>query len=132
MPITPTAALMLSLGAVLAGCAGPPLQTTQAAAGATGSRCIALNQIAGRRVVESSLLFEMIGAPNYRNDPIGPCPGLERLGSTATISIASGGEGGQLCRGDRVRVADPVEARASGLLNQPTCRLGDFVPDGSG
>lgn len=108
----------------LAACAVGRTHVWQAEVGIT--RCIPLDQVVGRRVVGSHLVFETTGPTDFRNDLIGGCPRLVRLRSSATVSIASGGDGGQLCRGDRVRIADPVEAGATGLLNQPTCQLGDF------
>jgi len=112
---------------VVASCA--PAPATPSLAGSQGVRCIALNQVAGRSVADaSSVRFEMNGPVDYTNRLQGQCPGLARLGSTAAISVATGGEGGQLCRGDRIRVADPVETRATGYLNEPTCLLGDFLP----
>ena len=100
--------------------------------GATQQRCIALDQVAGRRAASgNSLEFELSDGSIFRNQLDGRCPGLERLGATATVSVASGGEGGMLCRGDRVRIADPVEAQATGLRSYPNCILGDFtrLPD---
>ncbi|WP_205480317.1 hypothetical protein [Sphingomonas arenae] len=123
-----SAAIALS-GILLGACAPAPAPAGEQLAGNQAVRCISLNQVAGRSVVDaSSVRFEMNGPVDYRNQLQGQCPGLTRLGSSATISVASGGEGGRLCRGDRIRVADPVETRATGFLNEPTCLLGDFVP----
>lgn len=122
---TGTTGLLLGL----VGCAihSPPPGGQATAADAV--QCIALNQVAGRRVVDgTSVLFEMSGPVDYRNALGGNCPGLARLGSTATISIASGGEGGRLCRGDRVRVVDPVETGRAGAVVAPTCVLDSFTP----
>jgi hypothetical protein len=91
-------------------------------------RCIRLDQVAGRRVEGPAVLFEMSGPMDYLNRLDGQCPGLSRLGATATVSVASGRGGGLLCRGDRIRVLDPVEARATGALSYPTCILANFVP----
>lgn len=103
------------LVAMLASCTLAPAPEGRLAT-AEGVSCIQLTQVAGRRVVDgSSVLFEMTGPSNYVNRLQGQCPGLARLGSTATVSVASGGEGGRLCRGDRIRVVDPVEADATGL-----------------
>jgi len=101
-----------------------PLQTVS---NAGRLNCISTLQIAGRRVSgTSAVLFEMIGPSNYVNDMGNSCPQIARLGKSAVISIASGGEGGQLCRGDRIRVFDPVEARGS-QTTYPTCVLNDFT-----
>lgn len=114
------------LAMLTAACTTDSAPPEPAAASSAVRQCIALDQVAGRRVVGSAILFEMSSGPYYRNDFVGSCPGVERLGATATVSLANGGEGGRLCSGDRVRVIDPVEARATGLLNQPTCVLGAF------
>jgi hypothetical protein len=63
----------------------------------------------------------------YRNQLASVCRGLERLGTTAVIQIDNRGQGSRLCRGDRIRVYDPVEVKATGAGNVPTCLLGDFV-----
>jgi len=122
---------IVSLGsmivAVLASCAAVPELEGRPVAEAAQVRCVPLSQVAGRRVVDaSSVLFEMTGPSNYMNRLQGQCPGLARLSTSATISIASGGKGGRLCRGDRIRVADPVEANVTGLRSYPTCVLSDF------
>jgi len=126
MQLTGSAMLPLFMMLQLAGCSADSPNVGSARVQNEAQRCIKLDQIAGRRVVGQSVQFEMSNGINYRNDFTGACPGLERLGPTATISVVSGGEGGQLCRGDRIRVADPVEAIGSGLASAPTCALGDF------
>ncbi|WP_294173367.1 hypothetical protein [uncultured Sphingomonas sp.] len=87
-----------------------------------------MTQVAGRRAVgPGTVLFETVGPTNYVNQLRGRCPSLARLGSTATISVASGGQAGQLCSGDRIRVFDPVELGGGRLESYPTCVLGRFV-----
>lgn len=117
------AATVLS-AVMLTGCsAAPPVPA--AAAGLT--RCIPAEQIVGRRTAGAAAVdFELLGGLVYRNQLRGSCPGLARLGSAATVSIASGGEGGQLCAGDRIRVLDPIEGRGTGASSYPTCILGQF------
>jgi hypothetical protein len=73
------------------------------------------------------VVFEVAGPTNYRNDLAGACPGLERLGRSAVVELADA-SGDQLCSGDRIRVYDPVEAKATGRLSYPTCILGYFEP----
>lgn len=124
--MTHSSAPSLVLLALLARCTPDPAQFGPVARPAGVQRCIALDHVAGRRVAGSSIIFEMTGGANYRNDFVGACPGLNQLGATATVSVASGGEGGQLCSGERVRVMDLVEAGATGPLSQPTCVLGEF------
>lgn len=121
-----SSATSLLLIALLAGCTLESAQVAPVVRPEARQRCIALDQVAGRRVAGSSIIFETTDGTNYRNDFVGACPGLDRLGAAATVSVASGGEGGQLCSGDRVRVMDPVEAGVTGPLSQPTCILGEF------
>ena len=117
------AVIPVCLAFAFAGCSAAP--PAQGLAGAT-ARCVPLSQVAGRRVAGPDAVdFELGSGVIYRNRLQG-CPGLQRLGATATVSIASGGEGGRLCAGDRIRVFDPVEARATGVSAQPACVLGDF------
>lgn len=113
---------------LLQGCTSAASPTsTRTAAG--GVHCISLQQVAGRRASgRNAVLFEMVGPTNYLNNLRGGCPSLARLGSTATISIATGGEGGQLCTGDQIRVFDPIELERPRIVGAPICVLGDFVP----
>ena len=71
---------------------------------------------------------ELVGGRIYRNQLARVCPGLERLERFGAVAITSGAESGRLCRGDRVRIFDAAEARATGLQSFPECVLGDFVP----
>lgn len=115
---------LVTLALLIVGCSAPaPVAQTSAAS----LRCIQLDQVAGRRVQGNAVAFEVLNGAVYQNGLGGHCPGLERLGSTASISVTSGGEGGQLCAGDRIRVADPVEAAATGLASYPECVLADFT-----
>lgn len=110
--------------AMTLGCAAalPPGQ----ALGATSS-CIPLDQVISKRVAGAAAVdFELVGGAVYRNSLASACPGLERLGGSAVVALTSGGEGGRLCRGDRVRVFDATEARATGLQSYAQCLLGDF------
>jgi hypothetical protein len=117
-----SAILIIALG--LGGCAKAPAPT-QAIASAG---CIPLAQVAGRRIAgPEAVEFEMSSGLIYRNQLQSQCPGMQRLGNAATIGVASAGEDGLLCRGDRIRVSDPIETRATGALREPSCVLGDFV-----
>lgn len=113
------------VGTTLAGCAAaPPAQQLSDAA----PTCIALDQVITKKAVAPAAIhFEMVGGRTFRNQLASACPGLDRLGDLAVVAVTSGGEGSRLCRGDRVRVFDPVEARAIGLRSYPECVLGDFV-----
>lgn len=123
-------AMWALMGVTLSACAAaPPAQQLSGAA----PNCIALDQVITRKVAGPAAIdFEMIGGNVYRNHLATVCPGIERLGDLAVVAITSGGEGSRLCRGDRVRVFDPVEARATGLQSYPECVLGEFteVPAG--
>ena len=94
----------------------------------TTQRCILMDRIAGRRIADKdSVYFEMSGKVDYTNRLQGGCPGLERIGEVATISVVRGGDGGQLCKGDLIKVADPIEVQGIGFQGVPNCRLGDFT-----
>lgn len=112
----------------LVGCAVVPPAAQVSEVAGSGPNCIALDQVMTRRVEGAAEIdFEMIGGTIYRNRLATACPGMERLGELAVVAVTSGGEGSRLCRGDRVRVFDPVEARATGLRSYPECVLGDFA-----
>ena len=122
-----TLAFCLLAAGALHGCGQAPADALTSG-GTASLGCISLTQVAGRRAVgPGTVLFETVGPNNYVNQLRGPCPPLERLGSTATISVASGGQGGQLCSGDRIRVFDPVELGGTTATGYPTCVLGRFI-----
>jgi hypothetical protein len=68
----------------------------------------------------------MVGGISYRNDLQGHCPSAERGDPSAIIQTES--QSSRLCRDDRVRIYDPVEAQATGARSFPECRLGSFTP----
>jgi hypothetical protein len=89
--------------------------------------CIPVDQIVARRTAgPDAVEFDLVGK-TYRNDLASSCPGLARLGTGAAIAITSGAETGMLCSGDRVKIFDPVEVKATGLRSYPFCRLGKFT-----
>jgi hypothetical protein len=99
----------------------PPLATAGAQA-----NCIDLTRVSGRRVLPpSAVLFEMVGDVSYRNDLQGSCPSAARADPSAIIQTES--QSPRLCRDDRIRIYDPVEARATGASSFPLCRLGSFT-----
>ena len=119
-------AVWVLMGAALAGCAVAPPPAQQVAS--QGPNCIALDRVVGRRAVAPNAVeFDLIGGTRVRNQLATVCPGIERLGDLAAIAITSPTHSGQLCSGDRVRIFDPVEARATGLQSYPECVLGDFT-----
>lgn len=122
------ASIPLIFGLGIAACtAAPPPEQQAAVAGAV--RCIPLDQVIVRRLAGPAALdFEMLGGTTYRNQLATACPGAERLGESATVAVTAGAETGRLCAGDRVKIFDPAEAKATGLEGYPECRLGQFVP----
>lgn len=125
-----TAAPMTAL-LLLAGCTAPQGERQSAVADAAGAgppvACIDLNQVTSRRPAGAqSILFELTGSRNYRNDLPDHCPGLVRAGAAHIVAVEAAGS--QLCRGDRISVYDPAEAKNLGPQAFPKCRLGDFVP----
>jgi len=117
--------LILLCSAVTACTAAPSPQQQIAAAGAVS--CIPMDQVIARRLSGPGAVdFEMLGGTTYRNQLASACPGLERLGESAVVAVTAGGETGRLCAGDRVKIFDPVEVKATGLQTYPYCRLGKF------
>jgi hypothetical protein len=122
----PTSLILLCSAAAACTAAPPPGQQL-AAAGA--ERCIQLDQVIARRASGPAAVdFEMLGGITYRNQLASACPGLERLGESAVVAVTAGAETGRLCAGDRVKIFDPVEVKATGLQTYPYCKLGEFTP----
>lgn len=119
-------AALLPLIVALTGCmAQAPVQQAQMLPeGAL--RCIDLGRVTARRVERGALVYELVGGATYRNDLQGTCPSLQR--ATGNEVIQTENHGPQLCRDDRVRLYDAVEARAVGATAFPQCRVGTFVP----
>lgn len=123
---TPTP-LILLCSAVTA-CTAPPPAGQQLAA-AAAERCIQLDQVIARRASGPAAVdFEMLGGITYRNQLASACPGIERLGESAVVAVTAGADTGRLCAGDRVKIFDPVEVKATGLETYPHCTLGEFIP----
>ena len=107
--------------------AGPAQTAAAAASAGRPLQCINLDQVVSRRPAgPQSLMFELVGGRTYRNDLPGRCPGLERAGEAEIVQVEV--TGSTLCRNDRVRIYDPVEARNIGAASFPHCRLGAFTP----
>lgn len=121
---------ILALAMLLpAGCMPQVRDAQPMAAAAAGDplQCINLDQVISRRPAgPQSLIFELTGGRFYRNDLPDLCPGLQRAGPAEIVQVEA--TGSRLCRDDRVRIFDPVEARNIGLSAFPKCRLGAFVP----
>lgn len=115
-------------GLAAAAVAAAQSQPATPAPSAEARSCIPLDQVVARRTVGASAVeFDLIGGKSYRNDLARACPGIERLGSSAAIAITTGAETGMLCAGDRVKIFDPVEIKATGLQTYPHCQLGKFT-----
>lgn len=71
------------------------------------------------RISDDTLLYRESGRLVYVNTLRSPCPGLRRDSDI----IVTESLGGQLCRGDIIRLVD----RISGIQG-PICSLGEFVP----
>ena len=101
--------------------AAPPLEASGAQA-----NCIDLTRVSGRHVLPpSAVVFDLVGGVSYRNDLQGSCPSAARADASAIIQTES--QSPRLCRDDRIRIYDPVEARATGASAFPVCRLGSFT-----
>ena len=123
-----TKAASLALALTLGSCSVMPPESPPASTTPVGLACIDSDRVAGRRGAGAGAIdFEMSNGVVFRNHFQGACPGIERLGSMLAVAVVSGGEGGRLCRGDRIRIFDPVEVRAVGIPAQPSCVLGGFT-----
>lgn len=124
--------LFLSVALLATGCAPEPREPESlTGAAAAPVECVNLDQIVSRRpAANGSILFEVAGGRIYRNELPGRCVGVERAGPSHIVEVEA--TGGQLCRGDRIRVYDPIEARNIGPGAFPQCRLGSFLPTGEG
>jgi hypothetical protein len=117
--------IALLMFAGVCACNAQPNPAAPLAAAGAQVNCIDLKQVSGRRVLPpSAVLFEMTGVA-YRNDLQGSCPSAARADPSAIIQTES--QSTQLCRDDRVRIYDPVEAQATGARSFPECRLGAFT-----
>ena len=82
-------------------------------------QCVDLSQLEGPSIEQGGIIiYRQSGKRWWVVRPVGACPALRPL-TTLIIDIY----GGQLCRNDRFRVAEPGLAIASGY-----CRFGNFVP----
>lgn len=110
----------------LAGCSAQPSASPPLAEASGQVNCIDLAQVSGRRVVAPNAVeFEMVGGLTYRNELQGSCPSAARGDPSAIIQTES--QSTRICRDDRIRIYDPVEARATGASSFPVCRLGSFT-----
>jgi hypothetical protein len=112
----------------LSACSAQPTSAPPPPLVAAGAQvnCIDLKQVTGRHVLPpSAVLFDMVGAVSYRNDLQGSCPSAARADPSAIIQTES--QSTQLCRDDRIRIYDPVEAKATGARSFPECRIGAFT-----
>lgn len=109
--------------AAVAACTAQPPGPPALAARAAGS-CIDLSQVTSRHVAgPSAVVFETTHG-TYRADLQGSC--AARADASAIVETVS--RSGQLCRDDRVRVFDPVEAKATGARSFPQCRVLALTP----
>lgn len=118
----PRAIALLTVLVTQLGATPPPAASDSAPATLD---CISLNAVTNRYAEdERTIRFDLIGGRTYRNILPGRCPGL-RQSSQGFGALAFEVQGGQLCRGDRVRVVDSASPR--GLANSIPCLLGAFV-----
>jgi hypothetical protein len=104
--------------AALAACTAQPPGPPALAARAAGS-CLDLSQVTSRHVIgPSAVIFETTHG-TYRADLQGSC--AVRPDTSAIVETVS--QSSQLCPDDRVRVFDPVEAKATGARSFPQCRV---------
>jgi hypothetical protein len=71
----------------------------------------------------SAVVFETTHGA-YRAELQGNCAAR----ADASVIVETVSQSTQLCRDDRVRVFDPVEAKATGARSFPQCRVVAFTP----
>ncbi|HEX6785297.1 MAG TPA: hypothetical protein VF098_11690 [Sphingomicrobium sp.] len=109
----------LPIVALTACTAQPPHAIATRAAGS----CIELSQVTARHVAPpSSVIFETTHG-TYRAELLGNCAAR----ATANDIVETVSQSTELCRDDRVRVFDPVEAKATGSRSFPQCRIGSIT-----
>lgn len=120
MRILPIAATLILLAPGAAGAFRSNQTVEQALTGRTPGKpvtCIDLPRIDSSQIFDSgAILYRMKGGPDYLNDP--HCPSLKQ-----DRSIASRTPSTSLCRGDILRVFEPVSG-----IEYGSCPLADFVP----
>jgi len=113
------------LAGALLGCAAPAPQPNASVAGAR--QCIPASQVSGRYVDPPNAILIEAGRVNYRSELRAGCPEAARLGGVGSIVFETS-TGGQICRGDRVRIFDPRDANPARVSSASVCVLGPFVP----
>ena len=100
----------------------------QAAADRPAPRCLPLDRVISRTPQPPNhVRFEMADGTIYLSRPLDRCASLARAGRQDIIVLSV--DGNQVCSGDRARIVDPAEARATGLRGFPGCRLGPFIAE---
>lgn len=116
---------LVGLLALLAGACNGPHAVRESTAAAGTRACIDLKQVTGRRVERGQLIYQLSSGETVRNDLGGHCPPLERAMGSEITQIEN--DSGQLCRGDGVRVYDPVTVGAGGPSSILRCQAAAFV-----
>lgn len=120
-------ALMLipTAAAVLAGCATPATPSGNAFASEVAGRvpgrpmsCVTTFPDQNLRVLDPATLAYGYGRTVYVNHLAAPCPALSQFN---TLIVEA--QGGQYCRGDRIRGREP-----GAIIPGPICNLGDWIP----
>jgi len=119
--LSAAATALLFLLPASAGAFRQPQTVEQALAGRTPGKpvsCIQLPRVGSTQIFDSgAILYRMNGGPDYLNKPDG-CDILRSDRATATRTPST-----SICRGDLLRVFDPVAH-----FDYGACPLGDFVP----
>ena len=107
--------------AALAACTAQPPAPPAMAEHAAGT-CLDLSQVTARRVVPpAAVVFETTHGI-YRAEIVGNCAAAAHPNGSEIVQTES--QTGHLCPDDRVRIYDPVEARATAARAYPQCRIG--------
>jgi hypothetical protein len=111
--------------ACVGGCTAQPPPPPPAVAVGGPVNCIDLQQVTGRRVLApNAVLFDVPGGISYRAELQSGCVAHP----DPSLIVQTDSRSGRLCRDDRVRIYDPVEAKATGSGPYPQCRVIGFTP----
>lgn len=117
--------LALAAAILLAGFANPVPGPSAALVKAISGRiagpaksCVSNTPSESLHVVDPMTLVYGTGQTIYINHLPGPCPALSQF-NTLIVEV----QGGEYCRGDRVRGLEP-----GSIIPGPSCNLGDWVP----
>ena len=118
--------IILAAAVAVASCSRPVMPPGSALAEATAGRisgpaqsCVTAYPAENLHALDAQNIAYGYGKTIYINRLAAACPALSQFNTI----IVEAGTGGQYCRNDRVRGAEP-----GAIIAGPSCNLGDWVP----